>query len=98
MPIIKSDSFTGGSSGSRSSGGYGHKSPFLALILSFFIVGLGQVYNGQILKGIGYFIVWLMFASLTVVTLGLLFLLPLIWWLWNVYDAYHTAVRINGGY
>ncbi|MDV0441717.1 hypothetical protein [Methanorbis furvi] len=98
MPIIKSDSFSGGSSGSSPSGGYRHKSPFLALILSFFIVGLGQVYNGQILKGIGYFITGVILALLGLVTLGLLFFLPLIWWIWNMYDAYHTAVRINGGY
>ncbi|MDV0443492.1 DUF5683 domain-containing protein [Methanorbis rubei] len=98
MPIIKSDSFSGGSSGSSSSGGYRHKSPFLALILSFFIPGLGQVYNGQILKGIGYFILTVILAFLSVITLGLLFIVYFIWWIWNIYDAYHTAVKINGGY
>src|SRR5438045_8967578 len=41
------------------------KSPIVALILSFFISGLGQLYNGEIGKGvaflIGYFIAWVCF-------------------------------------
>jgi len=31
------------------------KNPGLAAILSFFICGLGQIYNGQIAKGIALF-------------------------------------------
>ncbi|MCD1295230.1 hypothetical protein CUJ83_09490 [Methanocella sp. CWC-04] len=38
------------------------KSPFLAAVLSFLIPGLGQAYDGKILKGaiffIGYIILW----------------------------------------
>lgn len=40
------------------------KSPGLAAVLSFFFCGLGQIYNGQILKGriflVAYFISWMM--------------------------------------
>ena len=40
------------------------KSPGLAAVLSFFICGLGQIYNGQILKGlvflVAYFVSWAM--------------------------------------
>jgi TM2 domain-containing membrane protein YozV len=31
------------------------KNPGLAAVLSFFISGLGQIYNGQIAKGVGLF-------------------------------------------
>lgn len=33
----------------------GGKNPLLSMLLSFFIPGLGQVYNGEYLKGIGLF-------------------------------------------
>jgi TM2 domain-containing membrane protein YozV len=38
------------------------KSSGLAAILSFFWCGLGQIYNGQILKGVGLMIVYPIFA------------------------------------
>ena len=44
----------------RSRGGYFStmRDPFLAAVLSFFIPGLGQLYNGRILAGI----LWLIFT------------------------------------
>ncbi|MFH0912475.1 MAG: hypothetical protein V1807_02350 [Patescibacteria group bacterium] len=44
------------------------KNSGLAAVLSFFVVGLGQIYNGQIGKGIfflvGYYLVFVIFWSL----------------------------------
>lgn len=67
-----------------------NKNPILALILSLIICGVGQMYNGQVLKGIVllaaclimYFIFW-----------GISFIIVI----YAMYDAYTTAVKINNG-
>ena len=74
---------------------YQHKSPFLAVILSFFVVGLGQVYNGQILKGIIIFVAAIIAVFLWAIIIGILF--SILIWLYAIYDAYTTAQRINDG-
>jgi len=53
----------------------------LAGVLSFIIAGLGQVYNGQVWKGLLIF-----FTSLLVVP-----------WILGIFDAYATAKKINRG-
>ena len=73
-------------------GSYQQKNPVLALILSLIIVGLGQVYNGQTVKGIVLFIVALL-LGLTGVGLIISFII----WLYAMYDAYTIAQRINDG-
>lgn len=70
-----------------------YKNPGLAAVLSFFWMGLGQIYNGQIAKGIffiiAYAISWiLMFIIIGFITTPLLFI-------YGVYDAYHSAKTIN---
>ena len=69
------------------------KNPGLAAVLSFFYTGLGQIYNGQIAKGILLLIVygasWLSMAVL----IG--FITTPIIWIYGMYDAYKTAERIN---
>jgi TM2 domain-containing membrane protein YozV len=69
------------------------KNPGVAAVLSFFICGLGQIYNGQILKGLimmaCYFIAWL----LVYVLIG--FIIVPVLWIWGMYDAYRTAERFN---
>src|SRR5665647_1875002 len=70
------------------------KSEGLAAVLSFLFVGLGQIYNGEIGKGIA-------FIALGVVIVLMLFPiligipLYLILWAYNIYDAYNTAKGIN---
>lgn len=57
------------------------RSPILAAIMSFVIGGLGQIYNGQIGKGILiFFTAWL--------------IIP---WIIGIVDAYKTAKKINEG-
>lgn len=69
------------------------KSPGLAAVLSFFICGLGQIYNGQILKGfiflVAYGISWLMMW----IIIG--FITTPILWIWGIVDAYRKAQKIN---
>jgi TM2 domain-containing membrane protein YozV len=60
--------------------------------ISLLIVGLGQVYNGQTVKGLIFFIVAVI-IGLTGIGLIISFLI----WLYAMYDAYNTAQRINEG-
>ena len=69
------------------------KSSGIAVILSFFIPGLGQIYNGEIGKGILFIIIAFMLALTTAVLIG--FILYPIFWIYNMYDAYNTAERKN---
>jgi TM2 domain-containing membrane protein YozV len=69
------------------------KSPGLAAGLSFFICGLGQIYNGQIFKGLLMMAAYLVSAILIIVVVGLL-TTPLLW-IWGMVDAYKTADRLN---
>ncbi len=71
------------------------KEPILSLILSFFIVGLGHLYNGQTEKGIILVILGLVFAGLSIFLIGIPFFLVV--WLYGMYDAYQSAVKINHG-
>jgi TM2 domain-containing membrane protein YozV len=70
------------------------KSPALALILSFFIPGVGTLVNGETGKGIGILLGWLVSAFLTVFCLvGLVAAIPL--WIWGMVDAYTGAQNWN---
>ena len=57
------------------------RSPALAGVLSFFIAGAGQVYNGQIGKGIFIFLTAWLFIP----------------WIYGIFDAYSAAKKINEG-
>jgi TM2 domain-containing membrane protein YozV len=72
-----------------------NKEPILSLILSFFIVGLGHLYNGQTEKGIILLIAGFVFAGLSLFLVGIPFFLAV--WLYGMYDAYQSAVKINRG-
>lgn len=72
------------------------KSAGLAAVLSFFINGLGQIYNGQILKGLIIIVVQIINGALTLILIGWI---PLaIIWVWAIYDAYSVANKINARY
>ena len=72
------------------------RNPLLAAILSLIIAGLGQIYNGQITKGVIFIVIQLINGALTAVLIGWL-LLPLVG-LWATVDAYMTAKRNNERY
>jgi TM2 domain-containing membrane protein YozV len=65
------------------------KSPFLAAILSLFIVGVGQMYNGEVGKGILMFIGCILLWAL---------LLGWIINIWAIIDAYGVANRKHDAY
>lgn len=58
----------------------------LAALASFIIPGSGQIYNGEIFKGLVILVAFLAFA---ITVIGLVVAIPL--WLWGIYDAYQTA-------
>lgn len=64
-------------------------------MLSFLIVGVGQMYNGQIGKGILLLIGAIVSGLLFFVVIG--FFTWFIIWLYSIFDAYNTANKINSG-
>jgi TM2 domain-containing membrane protein YozV len=74
---------------------YQEKNPGLAAILSFFIVGLGQMYNGQIGKGLLLLVAAIISGILWTIFIGIIF--SIVIWIYAIYDAYTTAQRINAG-
>jgi TM2 domain-containing membrane protein YozV len=70
-----------------------YKNPGLAAVLSFFYMGLGQIYNGQIGKGIAFIVAYtisivLIFIIIGIITTPILFI-------YGMYDAYKSAEKIN---
>jgi TM2 domain-containing membrane protein YozV len=93
------------------------KEPALALLLSLvgglvsgLLIGLGQIYNGQVKKGIilciAHVVIWAViivaYILLALTVVGAIcclpiFAFPFLLWLYAMYDAYVTADRINKG-
>jgi TM2 domain-containing membrane protein YozV len=71
------------------------KNEGLAAVLSFLFLGLGQIYNGQIGKGILFIVVGVISVLSMLILIG--FLLYPLFWIYNIYDAYTTAKAINAG-
>ena len=70
------------------------KNSGLAAVLSFFFfTGLGQIYNGQIGKGVVFIPIQIINAGLMFILIGF-FTYPIVW-IWGVVDAYKTAERLN---
>lgn len=73
--------------------GGGLRSPGLAAVLSFFWCGLGQIYNGQILKGVAMLVVYMISWAMVWLVIGII-TTPILW-IWGMFDAYRTAERLN---
>ncbi len=62
------------------------KSPGVAVLLSFLLCGVGQMYNGQVAKGflflIGCVLLWIIFLGWVI-------------WIWSMVDAYTTAKAMS---
>jgi TM2 domain-containing membrane protein YozV len=72
------------------------RSPILAAILSLILSGLGQIYNGQVTKGVIFIVIQLINAALTTVLIGWI-LMPIVG-LWAMIDAYLVAKSNNERY
>jgi TM2 domain-containing membrane protein YozV len=69
------------------------KEPWFALALSFLFSGLGQIYNGEIGKGIAFIIAHAISIGLMWIVVG--FITTPIIWIWSMIDAYKSAQRFN---
>ena len=72
------------------------RNPIIAAILSLIVAGLGQIYNGQILKGVLFIVAQIINGLLLYVVIGFI-TMPLVG-LWAVIDAYLVAKRNNERY
>ena len=70
-----------------------YKNPSIAAVLSFFYMGLGQIYNEQIGKGVVFIIIYLISIALMFVFIG--FITTPILWIWGMIDAILSAKKIN---
>jgi hypothetical protein len=84
--------------GHDASGGERLKLPWLATLMSMAMPGLGQVYNGFVVRGLAqfafsFFLLWLVGCD---TGLGALLVVALlVTWLWQVLDANAAAKEIN---
>ena len=67
------------------------RNPIVAAILSVIVAGLGQIYNGQIGKGVVFIVLQLINTALTVVLIGWV-LMPIVglWAAIRRYEAPHS--------
>ena len=70
-----------------------YKNPAIATVLSFLFAGLGQIYNGEIGKGILFIVLYGFSLMLMIVVIG--FVTTPILWIWGMVDANASAKRIN---
>ncbi|WP_292485920.1 DUF5683 domain-containing protein [Methanohalobium sp.] len=71
------------------------KNPLAALGLSLIFPGLGQIYNQQVKKGQMFFVIAIILIVTMFAAVG--FVLYPIFWIYNMYDAYTDAVKMNSG-
>ena len=71
------------------------KNSALAAILSFLIIGLGQIYLGLTKRGIILFVAAIVAGILTVIIIG--WILWFVIWIYAIYDAYNSAEKMNQG-
>jgi TM2 domain-containing membrane protein YozV len=73
-------------------------SPFVATVLSFICPGLGAAYNGQTVKALVYFAVFIGLFQLALLSGTLLFVLGFMgMWVFAALDAWRTAQMIRSG-
>jgi len=71
------------------------KSAGIAALLSFFSCGAGQLYSGNVERGVTLFVIHVVGWILGVASGGVFFLVLLPFWLWAVIDASSEANKYN---
>lgn len=70
------------------------KNSGFAAVLSFFISGLGTIYNGKIGKGLGIILIQTIFVGISLV-FSLFYIFVFFLWILSIIDAYKEAEGIN---
>lgn len=76
----------------------GTKNSGLAAVLSLIIPGVGQMYAGQIGRGLLFLFIGIPFTAIIALLFFWLILplfLPLAFWIWNIFDAYNLCNEYN---
>lgn len=71
------------------------KNSVLAAILSFLIIGLGQIYLGLTKRGLILLVAAIVAGILTLVVVG--WILWFVIWIYAIYDAYNSAEKMKQG-
>ncbi len=72
------------------------KNPILAAFLSFLLPGLGQIYVGKILFGLGLIVLAFIISTLAIFLISIFgIIIYIILWLYAIYDAYMSAEASN---
>lgn len=69
------------------------KTPAVALLLSLIISGAGQIYNGEVNKGIGMIVAYILCVAGSGLVFPLVILVAL--WIWGMIDANTVAKEFN---
>jgi TM2 domain-containing membrane protein YozV len=69
------------------------KNPGLSLLVSFFFPGVGSMMNGDVGKGIGILVGYIVSLILTLFIVGLIGVFG--FWIWGMVDAYSGAKKWN---
>ncbi len=69
------------------------KTPAVAILLSFIISGAGQIYNGEVGKGVGMIIAYIFCWAASALVFPILILIAL--WIWGMVDANTKAKEFN---
>lgn len=69
------------------------KSPGVAAVLSFIWPGLGQIYNGQLGKGLCFSLI----QAINIILMGVLigYFTAVLFWIFSIFEAYSTANQLN---
>lgn len=70
-----------------------YKNPAIATVLSLIWPGVGQIYNGQVGKGIAVMICYVISWFLIWIFVG--FVTTPIIWIWGMVDANKSAKKVN---
>lgn len=71
------------------------KNMVIALILSFFITGLGLIYDGLVSRGLISFCISLAIGLLGLFVSSIFSIIGVVWALYSLYDTYQCTRAIN---
>ena len=73
------------------------KNPVLAAILNVLIIGLGHLYLGKFMRGLGLFVTSSIIGAITFILAGndAMYAITIVLWLFAGYDGYNQAKRYN---
>ena len=71
------------------------KNMIIAMVLSFILTGIGNVYNGLTTRGAVEFIINCVLGILNLYVSPIFLIINIIWWIYVLYDTYVCTNAIN---